>query len=95
MPSKSVGFISLNIPPPVQPPTMRVLMTENAIVYIVKGNKEISIDGTTFSVAAGELFMLPQGKYAMSEYLPQNGEFKSIMLCFQLPPHCRYTPQPI
>lgn len=59
-----------------------VLMTENAIVYIVKGNKEISIDGTTFSVAAGELFMLPQGKYAMSEYLPQNGEFKSIMLFF-------------
>ena len=59
-----------------------VLMTENAIVYVVKGSKEISIDGTTFSVAAGELFMLPQGKYVMSEYLPQNGEFKSIMLFF-------------
>lgn len=62
-----------------------VVMTECAVVYIIRGRKEISVDGKLFSIDAGQLFMLPKGKYVMSEYLPHEGEFKSIMLFFN--PH--------
>lgn len=59
-----------------------VIMSEHAIVYILQGHKMITIDGKHYQVDSGELFLLPKGKYIMSEYLPQGGEFRSIMLFF-------------
>lgn len=59
-----------------------VLMTECAIVYILNGRKEITIDGNTSVIVAGQLFLLPKGVYVMSEYLPDGGVFKSVMLFF-------------
>lgn len=59
-----------------------VVITECAVVYVVQGRKEIIVDGKLYSINAGELFMLPKGKYVMSEYMPNEGEFKSIMIFF-------------
>lgn len=59
-----------------------VLLTECVIVYILKGRKEITIDGNTSTIVAGQLFLLPKGTYVMSEYLPDEGVFKSLMLFF-------------
>lgn len=57
-----------------------VVMCEFAIVYIVQGKKEISVDGTLREISKNQLFLLPKGKYVMSEYLPEEGEFKSMMI---------------
>lgn len=58
-------------------------MAEHAIVYIKRGCKMVMADGVEYKVARGELFMLPKGKYVMSEYIPGEGEdFQSIMLFF-------------
>lgn len=62
-----------------------IIADTDAIVYILKGRKEIVADRVTHQIGAGELFLLPKGKYIMSEYLPQDGEFKSIMLFFSAP----------
>lgn len=60
-----------------------VIASENAIVYILEGKKEVKIANNIFTVEAGELFFLQKGKYVMSEYIPKTGEsFKSIMLFF-------------
>lgn len=59
-----------------------VLISEHTIVYILQGCKIISIEGTEYKINSGELFLLPKGKYVMSEYMPQEGEFRSVMLFF-------------
>lgn len=59
-----------------------VLMSEHTIVYVLQGRKVIHIDGAEYEINSGELFLLPKGKYIMSEYLPQEGAFRSVMLFF-------------
>ena len=59
-----------------------VLMSEHVIVYILQGQKAINIEGMEYKINSGELFLLLKGKYVMSEYMPQEGEFRSIMLFF-------------
>lgn len=62
-----------------------IIADMDAIVYIQNGRKEIIADGVTYLIESHELFLLPKGKYIMSEYLPNNGAFKSIMLFFSAP----------
>lgn len=59
-----------------------VVLTESAIVYIVRGTKVISLNNERRNVGANQLFMVPPGRYIMSEYLAENEPFESIMVFF-------------
>lgn len=60
-----------------------VVLTEHAIVYILSGQKKIYVEGSEYTINAGELFLAVRGSYVMSEYLPATGdEFRSIMFFF-------------
>lgn len=59
-----------------------VLLTKSAIVYIKQGCKVITINGEKRTIQSGNLFLATKGDYIMSEYLPQYGDFQSIMLFF-------------
>lgn len=51
-----------------------------AVVYILSGIKQIKVAQSDFQIRPGELFLIPQGEYVMSEYIAEAGGFKSIML---------------
>ncbi|MGL5272386.1 MAG: helix-turn-helix domain-containing protein [Phocaeicola sp.] len=59
-----------------------VVVSESVIVYIVKGTKIVTSNNTTTTITKNQLFMAPKGHYIMSEYLPEEGTFESIMLFF-------------
>lgn len=57
-----------------------VVLNESAIVYVAKGTKEVRVNGTCTTISAGQLFLAAKGSYLMSEYLPADGNFESVML---------------
>lgn len=59
-----------------------VMVSDSVIVYIVRGTKVVNSNNTTTTIAKNQLFMAPKGHYIMSEYLPEEGAFESIMLFF-------------
>lgn len=59
-----------------------VILSESAIVYIIQGTKVITTNNSTTVITPNKLIMIPKGRYIMSEYLPDNGHFKSVMLLF-------------
>lgn len=59
-----------------------VLLTHNALVYILSGMKQIRVARSGFQINSGELFLIPRGEYVMSEYLTGEHGFRSVMLFF-------------
>lgn len=59
-----------------------VIFSDSAIVFIKQGKKIITSSDFSIEVCENQLFLIPPGKYLMSEYLPNNGEFESTMLFF-------------
>lgn len=59
-----------------------VLFSDSAIVFIKQGKKIITTSNSTIEICENQLFLIPPGRYFMSEYLPNNGVFKSTMLFF-------------
>lgn len=51
-----------------------------AVVYILSGMKQIKVAQSDFRIKPGELFLIPQGEYVMSEYMTEIEGFRSIML---------------
>ncbi len=59
-----------------------VFLTENAIVYILSGKKEITFSNQIYHIGKGELFLLPKGEYLMSEYVTDDEDFESVTFYF-------------
>ncbi|MGV8829920.1 MAG: helix-turn-helix domain-containing protein [Breznakibacter sp.] len=59
-----------------------VILSDSAIIYIIQGTKIITSNNSTTVVTPNKLILIPKGRYIMSEYLPEKGNFKSVMLLF-------------
>lgn len=59
-----------------------VILSDSAIIYIIQGTKIITSNNSTTVVTPNKLILIPKGRYIMSEYLPEKGHFKSVMLLF-------------
>lgn len=57
-------------------------LTHNALVYILCGLKQIKVAHSDYHISSGELFLIPQGEYVMSEYIAGEQGFRSMMLFF-------------
>ena len=58
------------------------LVPRHAIIYILAGTKKIKCIEGDYTISAGDLFFIFKGDYVMSELLPEDGEFRSLMLFF-------------
>lgn len=58
-------------------------ISEHVISYVLQGKQHITTyDGEVETIHANELLFLPRGLYIISDLLPQNKEFKSILFYF-------------
>lgn len=58
------------------------LVPRHAIIYIIAGTKHIKCMGVNYTINAGDIFFIFKGDYLMSELLPDDGDFRSLMLFF-------------
>lgn len=57
-----------------------VFLTENVLVFVLKGYKHLHIEDKTVVVTPQEIIFLKKGIYAMAEYFEDEQEFEAILL---------------
>ncbi len=60
--------------------TKTVFLTQDTLVFILKGNKHLHIDNETITVSSNEIIFLRKGIYAMAEYFEEGLNFEAILL---------------
>lgn len=55
-------------------------LTHHALVYIIRGVKQIRVAESSYRIEPGQLFLIPKGEYLMSEYMMDQDGFQSMML---------------
>lgn len=60
--------------------TKTVFLTEDTLVFILKGNKHLHIENETITVDSSEIIFLRKGIYAMAEYFGEGLTFEAILL---------------
>lgn len=60
--------------------TKTVFLTQDTLVFILKGNKHLHIDNETITVNSNEIIFLRKGIYAMAEYFEEGLNFEAILL---------------
>ncbi|MET4081537.1 AraC-like DNA-binding protein [Pedobacter sp. UYP30] len=58
----------------------KVFLTENVLVFILKGHKQLHIENETVQVTSQEIIFLKKGIYAMAEYFEKEQQFEAILL---------------
>jgi len=54
----------------------------HVMILLVEGSKHLQYKNTQKTLNAGDIFFLTQGNYFMREVLSHNGNYKSVMVCF-------------
>ncbi|ATL47839.1 hypothetical protein COR50_12075 [Chitinophaga caeni] len=57
-----------------------IFLTENVLIFILKGYKHLHIQNETVEVTPQEIIFLKKGIYAMAEYFEEKSEFEAILL---------------
>ncbi|MBB6369433.1 helix-turn-helix domain-containing protein [Chryseobacterium shigense] len=60
--------------------TKTVFLTQDTLVFILRGNKHLHIDNETITVNSNEIIFLRKGIYAMAEYFEEGLNFEAILL---------------
>lgn len=56
-------------------------LTENTLVFLLKGVKHIHLGEENIVAHAGDLILLKRGAYFMTDFTTDDGEYQSLMLC--------------
>jgi len=57
-----------------------VFLTENVLVFVLKGHKHLHIENETVVVTPQEIIFLKKGIYAMAEYFEEKQQFEAVLL---------------
>ncbi|QLC64799.1 helix-turn-helix transcriptional regulator [Flavobacterium sp. LPB0248] len=57
-----------------------VFLTENVLVFVLKGFKRLHIENQTVEVTPQDIIFLKKGIYAMAEYFEQGEQFEAVLL---------------
>lgn len=56
-------------------------LTENTLVFLLKGVKHIHLGEEDIVAHAGDLILLKRGAYFMTDYITDGSDYQSLMLC--------------
>ncbi len=54
----------------------------HAMILLIQGNKKLHLEEETISLNAGDILLLSQGNYFMSEIINKSGDYEAILIYF-------------